>query len=174
MSDRNIILVGPMGVGKSTLGRALARIAGMAFVDCDVELEKRTGVDIPTIFEFEGEEGFRRRESELLGELTQRTNTVIATGGGSVLSDVNRAMIRRSGLVIYLTAPVRKLLQRTRGSRNRPLLQTDDPEKTMNDLMQVRDSLYREVADVVVRVDDRSPQSLARRIYENISQHENT
>ncbi|KAA3625854.1 MAG: shikimate kinase [Proteobacteria bacterium] len=173
MRVRNIILVGPMGVGKTTVGKALARILSMSFVDCDVELEQRTGVSVTTIFEIEGEEGFRRRESELLKEIVERKGYVVATGGGVIMCEENRAAIRSSGLVIYLTAPVNKLLKRTRNNRNRPLLQTTNPEKTLNDLMVVRDPLYRSVADLVIRVDDRSPQSLAHRIHETIESHEN-
>lgn len=162
-----------MGVGKTTVGRGLARLASMDFIDCDVELERRTGVSVTTIFEIEGEEGFRRRESDLLREITALTGMVIATGGGVVTGEENRALIRSAGLVIYLTAPVRRLLRRTRNSRNRPLLDTSDREATMNELMRVRDPLYRAVADLVITVDDRSPQHLAHRILEAIENHEN-
>lgn len=161
-----------MGVGKTTVGRALAKIAALDFVDCDVELEQRTGVDVTTIFEIEGEAGFRRRESELLKEIAARGDCVIATGGGVVLSEENRALLKRSGFVIYLSAPVKRLLRRTRNNRNRPLLQTPDPGRTLNEIMEVRDPFYREVADLVIRVDDRSPQSLAKRIHETINEHE--
>jgi shikimate kinase len=162
-----------MGVGKTTVGKALAKLFSMDFVDCDVELEERTGVDITTIFEIEGEDGFRRREAELLQEIIERQGTVIATGGGAVMREGNRGMIRDAGLVVYLTAPVRQLLRRTRKSRNRPLLQTPDPEETLAELMKTRDPLYREVADLVIRVDDRSPKALARKVQETIKSHEN-
>ncbi len=161
-----------MGVGKTTVGRALAKIASLDFVDCDVELEQRTGVDVTTIFEIEGEAGFRRRESELLEEIAACGGRVIATGGGVVLDEANRALLKRSGLVIYLSAPVKRLLRRTRNNRNRPLLQTPDPGRTLTEIMAVRDPLYREVADLVIRVDDRSPQSLAKRINETIDDYE--
>jgi shikimate kinase len=173
MKPNNVILVGPMGAGKTTVGKALAKIASMDFVDCDLELETRTGVSVTTIFEIEGEEGFRRREAALLREISARSGTVIATGGGVVIQPENRELLRRAGIVIYLAAPVARLLRRTRNSRNRPLLDTPDPEKTLADLLETRDPLYREVADFVVRVDDRSPQSLARRIFDNIRRHEN-
>jgi shikimate kinase len=162
-----------MGVGKTTVGRALARIVSMDFIDCDVELEERTGVSVSTIFEIEGEEGFRRREGELLSEITRRTDMVIATGGGAVIREENRALLRSAGMVIYLNAPIHRLIKRTRNSRNRPLLDTPDPEKTLVELMEVRDPLYRSVADIIITVDDRSPQSLAYRIKEAIESHEN-
>ena len=145
----------------------------MDFIDCDVELEERTGVSVSTIFEIEGEEGFRRREGDLLNEITRRAGMVIATGGGVVIREQNRALLRTAGMVIYLNAPIRRLLKRTRNSRNRPLLDTPDPETTLNELMEVRDPLYRSVADIVITVDDRSPQSLAYRIQEAIESHEN-
>ncbi len=157
-----------MGVGKTTVGRALARQAGLDFVDCDVELEQRTGVTISTIFEIEGEDGFRRRESELLRELLSRQRSVIATGGGVVTREENRALLRGAGIVVYLLAPVARLVRRTRNSKHRPLLVGGNLEQTIGQLMEVRDPLYREVADLVIRVDDRSPQSLARRIHESI------
>ncbi len=163
-----------MGVGKTTVGKVLARQFGMDFVDCDIELEERTGVSVSTIFEIEGEDGFRQRETRLLEELAGAEATVIATGGGAVIREENRALLRRSGLVIYLTAPVRKLVRRTRGSRNRPLLQCDDPQSVLEKLMRVRDPLYREVADLVIEVDDRSPKVLGKRIQERIDAHAHT
>lgn len=173
MHPNNVILVGPMGAGKTTVGKALARLAHMEFIDLDIELEDRTGVSVTTIFEIEGEEGFRRRESALLEEMAARQGSVIATGGGAVVREENRRLIRRMGLVVYLAAPVSRLLRRTRNSRNRPLLNTPDPEKTLTALLAERDPLYREVADIVIRVDDRSPQSFARRLLEEIRTHEN-
>ncbi len=160
-----------MGVGKTTVGRILARQFGMGFVDCDLELEQRTGVSVATIFEIEGEEGFRQRETRLLEELAETEGTVIATGGGAVIREENRVLLRRSGLVIYLTAPVRKLVRRTRNNRSRPLLQCDDPHAVLERLMAERDPWYREVADMVIEVDDRSPRVLGKRIQEKIDAH---
>ncbi len=174
MTPRNVILVGPMGVGKTTVGRALARINGMSFVDSDLALEQRTGVSVSTIFDIEGEEGFRQRESELLKELARTGNSVIATGGGAVIVEENRKTLRSAGVVVYLSAPVQKLLKRTRNSRNRPLLQTHNPEQVLTDLMRVRDPLYRDVADLTVNVDDRSAQLIGRRIHEMITKYANT
>ncbi len=174
MTPRNVILIGPMGVGKTTVGRALARINGMSFVDSDLALEQRTGVSVSTIFDIEGEEGFRQRETELLKELTRTGNSVIATGGGAVIMEENRKTLRSAGVVVYLSAPVQKLLKRTRNGRNRPLLQTHNPEQVLTDLMRVRDPLYRDVADLIVNVDDRSAQLIGRRIHEMITKYANT
>lgn len=173
MRPRNVILVGPMGVGKTTVGRALARQTGMTFVDCDQELEKRTGVSIPTIFDIEGEEGFRRREREMLGEIADGRDLVIATGGGVVVDPENRRVLRGAGLVVYLTAPVGRLLRRIRDNRSRPLLQREDPAKVLTELMETREPLYREVADLTIKVNTRSPQCIARRIHERVEQHAN-
>ncbi|GJL82405.1 MAG: shikimate kinase [marine bacterium B5-7] len=169
-NDGNIVLVGPMGVGKTTVGKMLAKLLSKQFIDCDLELERRTGVSVTTIFEIEGEDGFRRRESALLAEVAARTNHVIATGGGVVMREENHEILRRAGRVIYLTAPVRKLLRRTRNNRNRPLLNTADPKATLEELMQIRDPLYRQVAELVLKVDDRSPDILAHRIVKEMQQ----
>jgi len=162
-----------MGVGKTTVGKALARLAGMHFIDCDQELEQRTGVSISTIFDIEGEDGFRRRETELLQEIVGGDNQVIATGGGVVMNETNRQALARGGYVIYLTAKVRKLIRRTRNSKTRPLLQTANPERTLTEIMKVREPVYTAVADLVVKVDDRSPQFIARRILETMQENEN-
>ena len=148
---QNIVLVGPMGAGKSTVGRGLALLLRRGFLDSDQEIEKRTGVDIPTIFEFEGEEGFRRRETEMLRELLARENVVLATGGGIVMRPENRKLLKEH-CVLYLRVPVAEQYRRTRKSRRRPLLNaTDDPRGRLEELFQMRDPLYQEVASIVLQ-----------------------
>ena len=161
-----------MGVGKTTVGKAMAKATGREFVDLDQEIEHRTGVSIPTIFDIEGEAGFRKRECEIIEEFTARENMVIATGGGAVVNPDNRRAIQASGLVIYLTASIDKLVQRTRNSRNRPLLNADDPHKVLRELMAVREPIYREAADLVVEVDDRAPGTLSKKILKMIKELE--
>jgi shikimate kinase len=146
----NIFLVGMMGAGKTTIGKALARALGRAFVDCDQELERRTGVTVRMIFELEGEAGFRAREAQLLEELTALPGVVLATGGGAVLDPANRARLSARGFVIYLRASARDLWFRTRNDRSRPLLQTADPLGRLEALFQVRDPLYTETADLII------------------------
>src|SRR3990172_10853526 len=145
----NIFLVGLMGAGKTSVGRALAKRLHKTFYDTDQEIERATGVKIPVIFEIEGEAGFRAREAKLLAELVRRTNIVVATGGGAVLSEQNRRLLAEHGTVIYLRATAPHLLQRTHHDKNRPLLQTDDPLKKLQELFAQRDPLYREIADVI-------------------------
>jgi len=145
-----IFLVGMMGAGKTTLGRRLAQALGRRFIDLDHELEARCGVRIATIFDIEGEAGFRDREAALLDVCTREANTVLATGGGAVLRAENRQHLRTRGVVVYLHADVEKLHRRTRYDRNRPLLNGADPRATLTALLDARDPLYREVADVVI------------------------
>ncbi|GHT85437.1 shikimate kinase [Betaproteobacteria bacterium] len=145
-----LILIGLMGAGKTTVGRELARRRGMRFADCDQEIMARTGVSIPIIFEIEGEAGFRRRETQMLDELTAGADFVVATGGGAVLDPANRSLLAARGTVIYLNVPPLILWERTRHDRNRPLLQVDDPHAVIEQLHRVRDPLYREIADLVV------------------------
>jgi shikimate kinase len=147
---QNIIFVGPMGAGKTTIGKQLARQLGRPFYDSDREIEVHTGANIPLIFELEGEVGFRHREKEMLAELTQKQAIVLATGGGAVLDPDNRARLSRHGFVIYLSAPIEQLISRTAKDRNRPLLQTADPKAKLRDILTSRDPLYREVADAVI------------------------
>lgn len=151
MSKRdNLYLVGLMGAGKTTVGRLLAKHYGCAFRDSDHEVEARTGVRIPVIFEIEGEAGFRKREEAVIAELTTLSDLVLATGGGAVLSPVTRENLRRNGVVIYLRGSPEHLYERTRHDRNRPLLQTEDPLGRLRELYRQRDPLYREVADIVI------------------------
>lgn len=151
MSKRdNFFLVGLMGAGKTTVGRLLAKHYGCAFHDSDHEIETRTGVKIPVIFEIEGEAGFRKREENAIAELSVLSGIVLATGGGAVLSAANRENLRKNGLVIYLRGSPEHLYERTRHDRNRPLLQTENPLAKLRELYKQRDPLYREVADIVV------------------------
>lgn len=138
------------GAGKTTVGRQLARRMQRSFIDADHEIEARTGVRIPLIFDIEGEAGFREREARVIAELAARTDLVVATGGGAVLRAENRAALRQGGTVVYLHASPELLYERTRLDPNRPLLQVDDPRRKLEELFAQRDPLYREVADIVV------------------------
>jgi shikimate kinase len=160
----NIYLIGPMGAGKSTIGRHLAELLNKDFRDSDSEIEKRTGAGIPLIFEIEGEAGFRARESSILDDLTRLSNMVLATGGGAVLAAENRKIMRERGVVVYLHAPLETLLQRTRRDRHRPLLQTADRRRTLEEILKARESIYRQAADMVIETSHRSPVSVAREI----------
>ncbi len=166
--DGSIILVGLMGAGKTSVGKALARLLGKHFHDSDQEIERATGVKIPVIFEFEGEAGFRARESKMLAELVQRNNIVLATGGGAVLSAENRGVLAANGTVIYLRAPVRSLLKRTRRDRNRPLLQVPDPAAKLTALFEQRDPLYCEIAHLIVDTGEQSVRVLAGQIVDKL------
>lgn len=149
-TQQNIFLVGPMGAGKTTIGRQLAQALSREFIDSDRVIEERTGVDIPTIFEFEGETGFRDREASAIDELTQTDGIILATGGGSILRPENRRNLCARGFVVYLYTPVDVQLRRTEHDKNRPLLQTPNPRKTLETLFRERDPLYREIADLIV------------------------
>jgi shikimate kinase len=148
--DTPIFLVGMMGAGKTTIGRSLARVLGREFVDLDHELESRCGVRVPVIFEIEGEAGFRKRESVALAQCAARRGIVLATGGGAVLAEENRAVLREQGIVIYLRASVDELYRRTCRDRNRPLLATANPRATLHELLTLREPLYRDVAHVTI------------------------
>ena len=161
---QNLFLVGPMGAGKSAVGRQLARLLHFDFVDSDDEIENRTGVDIAFIFEKEGEEGFRQRETKMIDELSQRQGIVLATGGGAVMNPENRSRLGARGYVIYLHTTVQQQLQRTNRGRNRPLLDNADPEQVLAELMEVRDPLYREIADLTIETDGRHVKEVAAEI----------
>jgi shikimate kinase len=165
---KNLFLVGPMGAGKSAVGRQLARILHLEFVDSDEEIEARTGVDISFIFEKEGEAGFRKREVQVIDELSQREGVVLATGGGAVLDADSRSRLGARGLVVYLYTSVPQQLDRTQRGRNRPLLENGDQEQVLEDLMAIRDPLYREIADLTVDTDGRRVQTVAKEIHESL------
>ena len=160
----SLFLVGLMGAGKTTIGRLLSRHRDMEFVDSDYEIVARCGVSIPTIFEIEGEAGFRKRESAMIDELTQRGGIVLATGGGAVLDPVNREHLKARGIVIYLRCSPQELYLRTRHDRNRPLLQTEDPLARLEALYAQRHPLYMEVADVVIDSGKQSTHCLMRKL----------
>ncbi|HHO68951.1 MAG TPA: shikimate kinase AroK [Gammaproteobacteria bacterium] len=160
----SFFLIGPMGAGKSTIGRQLARQLGLRFVDSDREIEERTGVDIPLIFELEGEAGFRAREKAVIDELTARPGIVLATGGGAILDPDNRRHLGSRGYVIYLHTSVDQQLARTERDRNRPLLQTADPRGRLQQLMDEREPLYREIADLVIDTDGCRIRDVVHRI----------
>ena len=147
----NIVLVGPMGSGKTSVGRRLARVLKRDFFDSDFEIVARTGVAIDHIFDVEGEEGFRQRESSMLKELCDISNIVIATGGGIVIKPENRELLKNSSFVVYLASNVEQLVMRTARSKSRPLLErSSNREQTIRDILEVREPLYQEVADVVI------------------------
>ncbi len=160
----NIFLIGPMGTGKTTIGRQLASALSMEFEDSDAEIRRRTGVDIPLIFELEGETGFRKRERKVIEQLTAREDLVLATGGGVVLDPENRRDLTGRGLVIYLHCSPEQQYQRTARDRNRPLLQNSDPRARLRELMEQRDPLYRQTADLVVSTERRNAAAVVREI----------
>ena len=162
--DTPVFLVGLMGAGKTTVGKGLARALAREFLDLDHELEARCGVKIPVIFEIEGEEGFRKRESQVLDDCTQKRNIVLATGGGAVINPANRHALRTRGVVIYLRATVDELYRRTGRDKNRPLLATGDAKATLKRLLDLRDPLYREVADIMVDTGSVSVAALVQQI----------
>jgi len=166
----NIFLIGPMGVGKSTIGKQLAAKTGLEFKDTDQEIQKRTGVDIPTIFEFEGEAGFRKREQAVLDDLTQQRGLVLSTGGGIVLDTTNRQHLTARGLVIYLHCSPNQQYARTQKDRSRPLLQTENPLAKLQELMEQRDPLYRQVADHIVSTEKRNAASVTNEIYQLVTE----
>jgi len=158
---RSVFLIGPMGSGKTAVGRALARRLGLPFADSDAEIESRTGVDISYIFEREGEEGFRIRERDVIDALTTNPGIVLATGGGAILSAVNRERLAARGTVVFLDTTIEQQLQRTRRSRHRPLLAGPDRRTTLEQLAQIRDPLYRSIASITIRTDGRAPAAVA-------------
>jgi shikimate kinase len=165
---QNLFLVGPMGAGKSAVGRQLARLLHLDFVDSDEEIEARTGVDIPFIFEKEGEAGFRKREARVIDDLSKRDGVVLATGGGAIMDPQNRNHLGARGFVIYLHTSVDQQLSRTRRGRERPLLADDDPRAVLELLMASREPLYREIADLTVDTDGRKVRAVANEILDRL------
>lgn len=165
---RNVYLVGLMGAGKTTIAKVLAKRLAYHFVDSDHEIESRTGVSLPTIFEIEGEEGFRKREAQVIADLACLRGRVVATGGGAVLRPENRQNLVDSGYIIYLDVPLKTLCERTRHDKNRPLLQVSDPLSRLKELHQQRDPLYRGIADLVVSGHRISAQSVLQMLLKEI------
>jgi shikimate kinase len=165
----NIFLIGMPGAGKTTVGKALAKHLALRFVDADKELVSRTGVSIATIFEIEGEPGFRAREVELISKLVLERGIVLATGGGAILDAANRSSLRQHGAVVYLQTGLAELRERTRRDTKRPLLQGDDPESVLSALLQVREPLYNEAAHIVVNASRENIGKLAQQIIDELS-----
>ncbi len=163
--NHNIVLVGPMGAGKSTIGRLLAAELGLEFFDSDREIETRSGANIPWIFDVEGEDGFRKREIQTIAELLESpTPILVATGGGAITRQENRELMCQKSTVIYLHTTVEQQLQRTAKDKNRPLLQNDNPGAILQALFEVRHPLYQECADIIIKTDRQSPKSVVRTI----------
>ena len=168
---QNLFLIGPMGAGKSAVGKQLARLLGYPFYDSDHEIEQRTGADIALIFEREGEAGFRRRERAVLTDLTARERIVLATGGGAVLDPDSRQELAARGCVVYLDTSVAQQAERTARTRHRPLLHGADPVQRLEELMRVRAPLYREIADITIETNHSRVRSVAERILQQYREH---
>jgi len=168
VSHTNLFLIGPMGAGKTTIGRQLARRLGMQFFDSDREIELAAGVDIATIFEFEGESGFRKRERRAIRELTRKRGIVMATGGGAILAEENRRRLAHNGTVIYLSTSIDEQLRRTRMDKTRPLLQTDDPRQALEALAATRNPLYHSLADLHVSTAGRNARGVVSQLLKQL------
>lgn len=166
---RNIFLVGPVGAGKSTIGKHLADMLLLDFYDSDNEIEKRTGANISWVFDVEGEEGFRRREEAVINDLCEKQGIVLATGGGSIESREVRKKLCSRGIVVYLSATIEKQYLRTQKDKRRPLLQVDNPKQVLEELSAVRDPYYKEVSDFIIHTDEQSAKIVANKIIENLS-----
>jgi len=170
--DQPLFLVGMMGAGKTTIGRSLARILNREFVDLDHELEARCGVRVSLIFDIEGEEGFRKRETTLLEECSRRRGIVLATGGGAILAPENRTYLKERGVVVYLRASADELYRRVARDRNRPLLQTADPKSRIRSLLEEREPLYEEVASLSFETGSMPVAQVVRSLIPLLHQHE--
>ncbi len=171
MSAKNIILIGPMGSGKSTIGQLLAQRLNRDFYDSDFYIEERTGVDIPRIFDVEGEEGFRQRETRAIQELISLDNVVLATGGGSVMREENRQLLRRNSFIIFLDTSVEQQLERLRHDKKRPLLQTENPRERLQKLLAERKPVYMELADLRVPTDRKFARRVAAEIIPKLPEY---
>ena len=169
-ANPNVYLIGPTGSGKTAVGKQLARDMGLKFLDSDQEIEKRTGVEIGYIFEKEGEVGFRDREQEMIRELSSLEGTIIATGGGAVLSATNRECLADSGVIVYLKTGVKDQLKRTGRSRNRPLLNNDNPRRVLEEMAAIRGPLYEAIADLTVDTSNQRVKSVARELQQLLEQ----
>ena len=167
---RNVFLVGPMGAGKTTIGKQLAQTLHLEFIDSDQEIEARTGAPIDWIFDIEGEDGFRKREKSVIEELTQKQGIVLATGGGAISEPENRTFLAGRGIVVYLETSIEQQVERTRRDKRRPLLQNEDPEATLIALNEKRDEMYREIADIIVATNENSIKSVANKIISQIQE----
>lgn len=167
--NNNIILIGPMGAGKTTIGRQIARLFDFDFYDSDREIEQRTGASIPLIFELEGEEGFRKREQAIITDLTKKKQIVLATGGGAVLRAANREALKASGTIVYLCASLDDLMERTSKDKNRPLLQTEDPRAKLQSILTERDPIYRQLADIILETNKMTVHTAVKKLEELIS-----
>ena len=167
----NIFIVGPMGSGKSTVGKIISSELFLTFYDTDAEIESRTGASIEWIFDLEGEEGFRKREGGILSELAELNSIVLSTGGGIILSDLNRDILSSRGTVFYLATPINVQLERTSKDKDRPLLKDGDPGKILEKLHEERVSLYEEVADYVVNTENLSSQEVASEIIKRVKNY---
>lgn len=165
---QNIFLIGPMGAGKTTVGRNIARRLKMEFFDSDREIENLCGVSIPTIFEYEGEQGFRDRETKVIDELSQRSSILLATGGGSVLREENRQLLSQRGIVIYLHVNLKEQFSRISNDKNRPLLQTANPKETLRKMMLERAPIYESVADYRVNSNGRNMRNVIDQVMRHL------
>ena len=170
----NIFLIGPMGSGKTSVGKIIAKTLAKKFVDTDQEIEANTGVDISYIFDVEGESGFRKREEKLVESITQKKNIVLATGGGAIESENNRCYLESNGFVVYLETTIEDQVLRAKPNRKRPLLHNVQPKKKLEELMQKRKGLYESIADTIVNTEGHNSHSLAKQVIENFDAHRNS
>jgi shikimate kinase len=168
----NVYLIGPMGSGKTTIGQRVAKLLDLEFLDSDQELEKQTGASVGLIFDLEGEEGFRKRETAMLAKLVTRNGILLATGGGTVVRRENREMLKSSGLVVYLSTHVSQQINRLSHDKSRPLLQSGDREERLTRLAEVRNPLYEQIADLTFRSQNRGLDSASRAVYKAILAHQ--
>lgn len=171
MSKTNIILIGPMGSGKSTIGNLLSKKLHREFIDSDHFIEHKTGVDIPRIFDVEGEEGFRQRETDALKELSQLNDIVLATGGGSVIKKENQHILNSAGFIVFLDTSIHQQMHRLKKDKKRPLLQTDDPKSKLEELLKQRKPIYQELADFTIKTDHKYAKSILNEIIKNLPNH---